>query len=104
MCSRSLATVLTGLLIQKAAVADPFLATGFTLLATLAALGLIEHWFLVVPLPVAGLWSWGLRAHEATQAVSAQVLPASRLATQSLQRQAADTAAPRTISTTSLVA
>lgn len=46
------------------AAADPaataFEATGFTFLATLLGLAVVEHWFLVVPLPSAQLWSWGL--------------------------------------------
>lgn len=33
-----------------------FSATGYTLLATLVVLGVLEHWFLVVPLPSAALW------------------------------------------------
>jgi putative photosynthetic complex assembly protein 2 len=97
--SVTLSTVLTIFLVQKAIGADPFLATGFTLLATLAVLGLVEHWFLVVPLPVAGLWAWGLGAHESSSAVSA-----SRPATQPAPRAAADSVAPHAISTTSLVA
>ncbi len=39
---------------------DAYATTAFTLLVTLAVLGLVEHWFLVVPLPVGRLWSWGL--------------------------------------------
>jgi len=35
-------------------------AVGLALLVTLAALGVIEHWFLVVPLPFGDLWAWGL--------------------------------------------
>jgi len=42
--------------------AGAFETTGFALLATLAALGLLEHWFLVLPLPVAALWRWGFRS------------------------------------------
>jgi len=58
------ATLLSAWLIHKVALAgDPFFATGYVLLATVAVLGLIEHWFLVVPLPVADLWAWGLRSH-----------------------------------------
>lgn len=54
------ATVVTVLLIQEAAAAEAgsFAATGFTLLAALMALAVLEHWFLVLPLPDAALWSW----------------------------------------------
>jgi putative photosynthetic complex assembly protein 2 len=96
--SVTLATAVTVALVQNAAYTDPFLATGFTLLATLAALGLIEHWFLVVPLPVGELWAWGLSAHKASSAVSA-LRPDSPPA-----QRATDAATPRTISPTSLVA
>lgn len=33
---------------------------GFTALATLMALATLEHWFLMLPLPSAALWQWGL--------------------------------------------
>lgn len=97
--SATLATALTMVLMQKAAGDGPFLATGFTLLATLAALGLVEHWFLVVPLPVGQLWAWGLSAHKA-----ASVMPVLRPGVQPIQRPATDAAPPRTISPTTLVA
>jgi putative photosynthetic complex assembly protein 2 len=35
-------------------------SVGFTLLATLVALGLLEHIFMVLPVPADGLWRWGL--------------------------------------------
>ena len=37
-------------------------ATRLTMLATIVTLGVIEHWFLVLPLPFAALWRWSLRA------------------------------------------
>ncbi len=96
--SATLSTLLTAWLVHKAVLADPALATGFVLLATLAALGVIEHWFLVVPLPVAGLWSWGLASHE-------RALPksSSRTAPPPV-RIAPEPATPRAISPSSLVA
>lgn len=89
--STTAATVLTSIIVEEALVADAFLATGFTLLATLAALGLIEHWFLVLPLPVAGMWGWSLASHRDNAAA-----PASALA--------AEAATPRAIPRSSLVA
>jgi putative photosynthetic complex assembly protein 2 len=47
-----------------AADADPFHATGYALLATLLALAVLEHWFLVLPMPSEALWRFGL--HEKT--------------------------------------
>ena len=67
--SVTLSTIATWLLIAAAADgATDFEKTGFTFLATLMALALIEHWFLVVPLPSAALWSWGLWSREPDQA------------------------------------
>jgi putative photosynthetic complex assembly protein 2 len=41
-------------------------ATSLTFVGTLLSLAILEHWFLVLPLPSEALWSWGLRAREAT--------------------------------------
>lgn len=41
--SATLSTLLTAWLVHKAALGDPALVTGFVLVATLAALGVIEH-------------------------------------------------------------
>lgn len=51
-----------------AATADaaPVAATGFAILATLAALGALEHAFLVLPIRSEALWSWGLGGRTAT--------------------------------------
>jgi putative photosynthetic complex assembly protein 2 len=38
---------------------DPYLVAAYTLLAALLALAVIEHWFLMLPLPLDGLWTWG---------------------------------------------
>jgi hypothetical protein len=27
----------------------------------------LEHWFLVLPIPVEKLWNWSLKSHEATE-------------------------------------
>jgi putative photosynthetic complex assembly protein 2 len=56
------ATAVTTLLVAKALTSDPsaFETTGYTLLASLMALGVLEHWFMVLPLPIAALWNWGM--------------------------------------------
>jgi putative photosynthetic complex assembly protein 2 len=58
------ATVVTTLLVAQSLTGDAraFATTGYTLLASLLALGVLEHWFMVLPLPIAALWSWGLRS------------------------------------------
>lgn len=62
--SVTLSTVVLVLLIQQAIApgVDTHTAVGLTLVATLMALAILEHWFLVIPLPTAMLWSWGLQA------------------------------------------
>lgn len=37
-----------------------------SLLATLLSLAVLEHWFLVLPLPVEGMWRWALGSRGAT--------------------------------------
>ena len=55
--------VLAALVISAAGSAhDPFAATEATLVATLLALAVLEHWLLVLPLPSEALWSWGLKS------------------------------------------
>jgi putative photosynthetic complex assembly protein 2 len=42
-------------------------AVGFTLLATLVALGLLEHIFMVLPVSADLLWRWGLASRPAAK-------------------------------------
>jgi putative photosynthetic complex assembly protein 2 len=65
--SVTVATVVTAWVVQRALAPDagPFEATGNTFLAALLALAVLEHWFLVVPLPSTALWRWGLRSRSA---------------------------------------
>ena len=64
--SITLGTILSALLFHKAFAsgADAHQATGFMLVATMASLAVIEHWFLMLPLPLEALWRWGLRDQE----------------------------------------
>ncbi|MGU3540600.1 putative photosynthetic complex assembly protein PuhE [Methylobacterium sp. A54F] len=65
--SVSLGTIAAALL-GRAALAEDILAheaVGYTILTTLMALATLEHWFLMLPLPVAALWQWSLPAREA---------------------------------------
>ncbi|PPD44799.1 MAG: photosynthetic complex assembly protein 2 [Methylocystis sp.] len=64
-------TVVTVLIAQKAlAATTPFDLVGFTILATLMALAVAEHWFLVAPLHANALWSWGAKDMHPTPATS----------------------------------
>jgi putative photosynthetic complex assembly protein 2 len=69
-------TLLTANLFGQAVVpgATPFEVTSAALLATLAALALIEHWFMVLPIPATALWQWGLTSHVA-QASTGEPMP-----------------------------
>ena len=49
-------------------------------IAMLLILAVIEHWFLVLPLPAAALWNWSLRARQARLAASEARLPKLRCA------------------------
>jgi len=66
--SVSVSTAGLVLLVGQAAAAEPFTATALSLVATLLALAILEHWLLVLPLPAAALWQWGLRSRQATDA------------------------------------
>ncbi|MEQ1718167.1 MAG: putative photosynthetic complex assembly protein PuhE [Hyphomicrobium sp.] len=59
-------TIITWLLVSAAMApgASAHEVAGFVFLATLMALALLEHWFLVLPLPSAELWTWGLASRE----------------------------------------
>lgn len=66
--SIAVASVATMLLAEAAAVAAPGAATGLTMLAVLAGLGCIEHWFLVLPFRDAALWRWAMSSTGPTSA------------------------------------
>jgi putative photosynthetic complex assembly protein 2 len=63
-------TVLSAVLLMEALTPgiSAYEATAFSLLFTLVALALIEHWFMVLPIPSEKLWQWGLKSHETTAA------------------------------------
>ncbi len=48
---------------------------GAVLIATILTLGVLEHWFLVVPLPVNAIWKWGLRSRAANDGNEADARP-----------------------------
>jgi putative photosynthetic complex assembly protein 2 len=52
-------------LAQKALAADGAAAGGYALLFTLTALAILEHVFMVLPLPDAALWRWAMPASHA---------------------------------------
>ena len=62
-------TIITLLLVQQTLQADPGSATavGFVLLASLMALAVIEHWFMILPIQADALWRWSLKASSRIQ-------------------------------------
>jgi putative photosynthetic complex assembly protein 2 len=62
--SVTVATVVAADLVGLAVSADAtaFDAVAYTFVAMLLALAILEHWFLILPLPDAALWSWALRS------------------------------------------
>ena len=65
--SVTVSSVIAGLLVSAAASAGGSAATGLTFLATMMILANLEHWFLVLPIPVEKLWNWSLKSHEASE-------------------------------------
>ncbi len=67
-------TIVTILLAQQAGVAEPgtLQSTGYILLASLMALAVIEHWFMILPIPADALWRWSLKAASRTARASSR--------------------------------
>jgi putative photosynthetic complex assembly protein 2 len=70
--SVGIASAVALVLVQHAAAPDvgAVAATGTTFVAVLLILAIIEHWFLVLPLPATALWNWSVRARQARRAAS----------------------------------
>jgi putative photosynthetic complex assembly protein 2 len=54
--------------------ASGFQAAGYTFLTTLMALAILEHWFLMLPLPAQKLWSWGLKSRPTGTPFEAEIV------------------------------
>jgi putative photosynthetic complex assembly protein 2 len=71
----TIATLVTVVLCQQAAVASSsFAAISYSFLGCMAALGLLELWLLVLPLPL-HLWDWGLSSHRARDLDGVPTIP-----------------------------
>jgi putative photosynthetic complex assembly protein 2 len=79
--SITLSMVAVVLLAQLATAVDasPFSATGYTFLATMVGLAILEHWFLVIPLPATALWRWSLQSHPQADAPDRHTAEATSL-------------------------
>ena len=65
--SITVSTVAIAVLVHKAMEIqnDPFELLAFTFYIVILALGLLEHWFLVLPIPAEALWNWSVKARKA---------------------------------------
>jgi putative photosynthetic complex assembly protein 2 len=80
--SVTLATAVLVVMIQRIVeVADtPFEVAGLTLVSTLFALGVVEHWFMLLPLPAITLWSWGIRPGFSPEKIVMEQNPSANVA------------------------
>jgi hypothetical protein len=62
--SVTVSTIVAAMLFQKALspAATEFELTGYLFLGAMMTLAILEHWFLILPLPFAALWNWSLKA------------------------------------------
>ena len=62
--SVTLATAALVIMVQRIVevAVTPFEVVGLTLVSTLFALGVVEHWFMLLLLPAMTLWGWGMRS------------------------------------------
>ena len=74
--SVTVSTVVAALLFRHAIAADADAATaaGYTFVATMMTLAILEHWFLVLPLPAAALWGWSLQSHRQPHGFDAEIV------------------------------
>jgi putative photosynthetic complex assembly protein 2 len=74
--SVTISTVIAVLLFQKALsqASSPFELAGYLFLAAMMSLAILEHWFLVAPLPTAGLWKWSLKSRGAIKSFDVDII------------------------------
>jgi putative photosynthetic complex assembly protein 2 len=73
--SITVSMVITTMLWEHAAHATTvFARSADTFLATMMALAILEHWFLVIPLPAGKLWQWGLASRKPAKAFDVQIV------------------------------
>lgn len=69
-------TVMAVVLFQRALApsATPFEVAGFMNVGTMMALAILEHWLLVLPLPFAAIWAWGLTSRTPKQKFDVEIV------------------------------
>jgi putative photosynthetic complex assembly protein 2 len=75
--SITVSTVAIAVLLHKAMSIenDPFELLAFTFYIVILALGRLEHWFLVLPIPAEALWNWSVKARKALSGPEHEELP-----------------------------
>jgi len=73
--SVTVSTIITVILFQQAFApgATEFTQVSYTFLAFLMALAILEHWFLVLPLP-STIWDWGLRSRKEVKPAEIEIV------------------------------
>ena len=83
--SVTLSTAVLVIMIQRAVevAVTPFDIAALSLVSTLFALGILEHWFMLLPLPAMTLWGWGVRSKRASAGTAPlclkPIVPATKL-------------------------
>jgi putative photosynthetic complex assembly protein 2 len=73
--SITVSMVITTMLFEHAAAAHTvFARSADTFLGTMMALAILEHWFLVIPLPAGKLWQWGLASRKPSKAFDVEIV------------------------------
>jgi putative photosynthetic complex assembly protein 2 len=73
--SITVSMVITTMLWEHAGAAhNVFARSADTFLATMMTLAILEHWFLVIPLPAGKLWQWGLASRKPTKAFDVEIV------------------------------
>jgi putative photosynthetic complex assembly protein 2 len=82
--SVTLATLATAYAVQRLEHArNAFESTGLSLTIALLGLGLLEHWFLVLPLPSERLWNWAVPSQRNARLKGGRQTPSTMLASDS---------------------
>ncbi|HQT84887.1 MAG: hypothetical protein B7Z58_07350 [Acidiphilium sp. 37-64-53] len=73
--SITISTVIGTIMFEHAGRATTgFARAGDTFIGVMMALAILEHWFLVLPLPAAKLWNWGLKSHKPARAFDVEIV------------------------------
>jgi len=73
--SITVSMVITTMLWEHAGAATTvFARSADTFLATMMTLAILEHWFLVIPLPAGKLWQWGLASRKASKSFNVEIV------------------------------